>query len=191
MAEPGAPMPDALEAFCTAAPRQLGLAGLMSADPWGSSFRAVCRWRCSSVVFAFCREGGRGPGCWRHPGTAAPRRVDDSKSHGSSFRALSHGRAGRTEARRLRGFQHGSAPEAAELARVCQAALGSGLRGSLHSSAPEAAALSHGRAGHTDARRPRGFVHGGAPAAGPRRMVAVHPGAHRSEPCAVEVAAQV
>ena len=93
--------------------------------------------------------------------------------------------------RRVRGLQHGSTPEAAELARVCQAALGSGLRGSLHSSAPEAAALSHGRAGHADARRPRGFLHGGAPTAETRRMMTVNPGARRSEPCAVEVAAQV
>ncbi len=56
LAEPGSPMPDALEAFCTAAPRQLGLAGLLSADPWGSSFRAVCRWRCRSVWYPLPAE---------------------------------------------------------------------------------------------------------------------------------------
>ncbi len=33
MAEPGSPMPDVLEAPRTAAPRQLGLAGLMAANP--------------------------------------------------------------------------------------------------------------------------------------------------------------
>ena len=146
----------------------------------GSSFRAVCRWRCSSVVSAFCREGGRGPACWRHPGTAAPRLVGDSKSQGSSFRALSPGRAGHTEARRLRGFRHGSAPGAAALARNGQPAPGSGqrrltgagrVRSPLHSGAPEAAALSQDRAGLADAWRPRGFPHSSAPTAGPRRIV--------------------
>ena len=33
MAGPGSPMPDVLEALRTAAPRQLGLAGVMAADP--------------------------------------------------------------------------------------------------------------------------------------------------------------
>ena len=86
MAEPSSPMPDVLEAFCTAAPRQLSLAGLMAADPGArrSELYAVEDYY-SSVVSALCREGGRGPGLWCHPGTAAPRRIDDSESCGSSF----------------------------------------------------------------------------------------------------------
>ncbi len=127
---------------------------------------------------AFCREGGRGPGLWCHLGPAAPRRTDGSESCGSWFWALSHGRAGLTAARRLRGFQHGGSPEAAALARDGQPALGSGQRGlsdawrlsSLRGSAPEEAVLGQGRAGLTDARRPRGSPHGSAPTVGPRRI---------------------
>ncbi len=89
MAEPSSPMPDVLEAFCSAAPRQLSLAGLMAADPGArrSELYAVEDYY-SSVVSALCRGGGRGSEPWpsrarRCPTSSRPSARQRSRSCGT------------------------------------------------------------------------------------------------------------